>query len=158
MNRKNQLISVFFVLFGVFILVMLPKGIPFSGSVSAKQMSPKSYPTFIAWFMIVCGVIQFILSTVSIVLGTEIEEWEKREVKREAKVLLIFVLILLYIWGSGVIGFFLASAIFVCAFLAILQVKKWWYYLTAVALSFAAFYCFRYLLYVRLPTLGAWII
>lgn len=158
MNRKNQLISIFFILFGIFILVILPIGIPFIGSVSAKQMSPNSYPTFIAWFMIVCGVIQFILSTVSIMLGTEIEEWEKREAKKEAKVLLTFVLILLYIWGSGVIGFFLASAIFTCVFLAILRVKKWWYYVTAVALSFVAFYCFRYLLYVRLPTLGIWII
>lgn len=136
----------------------MPYGIPFQGSVSAQQMVPSTYPKFIALLMIVCSIAQFIQSTISIKRGIDLEKWEKREIKREGKVLLIFLLILAYIWGSSIIGFCLASIIFVCAFLALLNVKKWWYYAIAVVLSFVAFYCFRYLLYVRLPTLGVWII
>lgn len=157
MNRINQIISVVFCLIGVVIIVISPHAVT-AGSVSAAQLAPDFFPKFIGWFVVVCSIAQFIQSTVQIKLRVEVEEKEPREIKREGKVLLIFVMILAYIAVSKVIGFFLASAIFVCAFLAVLNVKKWWYYVIAVILSFVAFYCFRYLLFVRLPLLGIWII
>ena len=146
-----------FVLLGIALIIATPYCVTAVSS-SFNGMEPASYPKFVGWFTILIGVCQFVDSTLCIRQGREPEEKEVRDMKKEKKVLLIFILLVFYTWLCGIIGFCLASMVFVCAFLGILGVKKWWYYVIGVVFCFVIFYAFRYMLYIHLPRLGIWIL
>lgn len=156
MNTANIILSVFFILFGVFILILTPIQVTAVSS-SFNGMVPQSFPKFVGWFTIVVGACQLVDSCIRVFQKREDEVMETRDKKKEGKVLIIFALLIVYTMLIDVIGFAFASIAFVCAFLAILGVKNWIHYVIAVVLSIIIFYCFRYLLFIHLPRIGIWI-
>lgn len=156
MNTANVLLAIFFILFGIFILVLTPFQVTAVSS-SFNGMVPQSFPRFVGWFTVVTGVCQLVDSLIRIVQKRDDEEMEKRDAKREGKVILIFALLVAYTALCDIIGFCFASIIFVCAFLALMGVKKWLHYVIAIVLCVVIFYCFRYMLYIHLPRANVWI-
>ena len=70
--------------------------------------------------------------------------------------LAIFGLPLLYLWAMHRIGFFVASPLFILAYLYVLEVRNWRYLLGVTALVLAViFFVFVRLFYVAVPV-GAW--
>ena len=156
MNTANILLSVVFIVFGIIILVLTPLQVTAVSS-SFNGMVPQSFPKFVGWFTIAAGICQFVDSSIRIIQKREDETMEKRDKKKEGKVLIIFVLLIVYTIFIDIIGFAFASIAFVCAFLAILNVKNWVHYTIAVGAAIIIFYCFRYLLFIHLPRIGLWI-
>ena len=156
MNTANIILSVFFIVFGIVILILTPLQVTAVSS-SFNGMVPQSFPKFVGWFTIAAGLCQLVDSIIRVLHNREDEVMEKRDKKKEGKVLIIFLLLVVYTMLIDVIGFALASVAFVCAFLAILNVKNWIHYAIAIAASLIIFYCFRYLLFIHLPRIGFWI-
>lgn len=70
--------------------------------------------------------------------------------------LAIFGLPLVYLWAMHRIGFFVASPLFILAYLYILEVRNWRYLLGVTAIVLAIiFFVFVRLFYVAVPV-GAW--
>ncbi len=84
-----------------------------------------------------------------------IDSEPKRKIRRHQQIL-IFVLPLFYLWLMHRIGFFVATPLFIMAYLRVLEVKAWRYLLgvTGVVYLFVLFVFVR-LFYVALPV-GAW--
>jgi len=156
MNTANVILATFFIIFGILILVFTPIQVTAVSS-SFNGMNPQSFPKFVGWFTVVVGACQLVDSLIRIAQKRDDETMEKRDSKREGKVILIFALLLAYTALCGVIGFCFASILFVCAFLALMGVKNWLHYVIAVVMCVVIFYCFRYLLYIHLPRANVWI-
>ena len=157
MNKYNLRISVVFLLLGILLLIVTPYCTPAYSS-AAHTLESDFFPTFTGWFTIVCSVGLFISTRIDMLRGRESEEYESRDKIKELKVLIIFVMLVAYTALCGVIGFLLASIVFVCSFMAVLNVRTWWYYAISIVSVCLIFYCFRYLLYIHLPLLGIWYI
>ena len=156
MSKINIGLSIFFLLFGIAILVITPLEVTAVSS-AFNGMVPSTFPKFVGWFAIVMSVCEFIDTLLHIKNKTDEEEFEERDKKREGKVLLIFLLMILYTCLCGILGFFFASVVFVVAFLALMGVKQWWNYAIAIVACFIIFYAFRYMLYIHLPRIKLWI-
>ena len=77
--------------------------------------------------------------------------WQKR-----AQQLAIFGMPLLYLWAMHRIGFFVASPLFIAAYLWVLEVRNWRHILGVTAIILALlFFVFVRLFYVAVPV-GAW--
>ncbi len=157
MNKINQRISIAFFLLGILLLIATPYCTPGYSS-AANTLASDFFPTFTGWFTIACSVGLFIQTALDKRGGRKVEEYEARDKKKEIKVFVIFIILVLYAALSTVLGFLLASILFVCAFMAVLSVKTWWYYAISIVCVCIIFYCFRYLLYIHLPMLGIWYI
>ncbi len=156
MNKINVGIGAFFVLFGIFILIVTPIFVTAVSS-TTNGMVPTSFPNFVGWLSIVLGALEVVDALIGIKNKRDDEEFEERDKIRELKVLLIFVLMILYTYLCTVIGFFFASVLFSVAFLVLMGDKVWWHYAVAIVMCFIIFYCFRYLLYIHLPRVKVWL-
>lgn len=77
--------------------------------------------------------------------------WQKR-----VQQLAIFGMPLLYLWAMHRIGFFVASPLFIMAYLWVLEVRNWRHILGVTAIILALlFFVFVRLFYVAVPV-GAW--
>ena len=77
--------------------------------------------------------------------------WQKR-----VQQLAIFGMPLLYLWAMHRIGFFVASPLFIAAYLWVLEVRTWRHILGVTAIILALlFFVFVRLFYVAVPV-GAW--
>ena len=77
--------------------------------------------------------------------------WQKR-----VQQLAIFGMPLLYLWAMQRIGFFVASPLFIMAYLWVLEVRNWRHILGVTAIILALlFFVFVRLFYVAVPV-GAW--
>ena len=77
--------------------------------------------------------------------------WQKR-----VQQLAIFGMPLLYLWAMHRIGFFVASPLFIMAYLWVLEVRNWCHILGVTAIILALlFFVFVRLFYVAVPV-GAW--
>ena len=77
--------------------------------------------------------------------------WRKR-----GQQIAIFGMPLLYLWAMHRIGFFVASPLFIAAYLYVLEVRNWRHILGVTVIILALlFYVFVRLFYVAVPV-GAW--
>jgi len=156
-ERKNQILAGICFAIGLMIRILIKYQVTAISS-SANTLSPSFFPEFVAYLIMVCSVGLFVRSAIAIRQGHSMEQFEKRDRRKEAKVLVTFLMLIVYTALCGIVGFFLASEVFVVAFLFLMSVKKWWHYAISMTCVFVIYYCFRYLLYIHLPQLGWWII
>lgn len=156
-ERKNQVLAI--VCFGIGLMIRILTVFQVTAvSSSANTLSPAFFPEFVSYLLMICSVGLFVQSTIALRQGYSQEHYESRDKKKEGKVLVTFLMLIAYTALSNYIGFFLASEVFVAAFLLLMGDKRWWHYAVAAACVFIIYYCFRYLLFIHLPQLGIWII
>jgi len=156
-ERKNQVLAGVCFCIGLAIRILTDFQVTAVSS-SANTLSPSFFPEFVAYLIMICSVGLFVQSAIALKQGYSTEKFEKRDRKKELKVLTAFLMLIVYTALCGIIGFFLASEVFVAVFLLLMNEKKLWRYAVAAVCVCIIYYCFRYLLFIHLPQLGIWII
>lgn len=73
--------------------------------------------------------------------------------KENSKVFLSMAFVVLYILALGIIGYIIATAVFLIALMKLFEVKKWWVIiLTSLCTTFISFFVFSSFLAVPLPS------
>jgi putative tricarboxylic transport membrane protein len=157
MNKTNRIVAVLCFLAGLALYVIVPYQVS-AVSTSPVTLSASFFPRFIAILMMAASAALFIQTQVAIIRGYEVDDAPTADPqwRREAKVVFVFAMIVVYILLLNRLGFILSSLLFGFSLLFVLKAGKWWYYLVYAFCVGVIFYAFKYLLYVHLPMLGVW--
>ncbi|MDX9957193.1 MAG: tripartite tricarboxylate transporter TctB family protein [Clostridia bacterium] len=158
--KKDFFSGIFCILLGAFIYLTIPSTIPHDDLLT--QMGPRFFPSFLSLALILLGLVLSVQSypwkagwKASKEQSTTIHgdtEAEAGVVNREdeAKVLMLFIIM---VFASVLLGFFryiVAMPIAATAMLALYKVKKWQYYLILYVFILLFYFVFVKLMYVQL--------
>ena len=151
MKKVDRWVAVVSILLALFALFIIPREIRSVGS-SVIGMSARSYPTFAAVAMAVCGVGLLVNSFVV----KDNREAPKLVLSEELKVLLILGVILGYALLCEYLGFFLSTVLVGAALMMIYKDRIWWHYAIYFVFILGCYFLFTNLLCIHLPKLGVW--
>lgn len=151
MKKVDRWVAIVSILFALLALIVIPREISSVGS-SVIGMSARTYPTFAAVAMAVCGLGLLINSFVV----KDDQRAPKLVLSEELKVLLILVVILIYALLCEHLGFFLSTVLVGSALMLIYKDKIWWHHAIYILFILGCYILFTKLLYIHLPKLGIW--
>jgi uncharacterized membrane protein len=136
---------------GILILLLIPFQVSAVSS-NEKTLGADFFPRFIGILLIVASIGLFVETYIAHRMGHEAEGKIDSEWKKERKVLMIFLMLVVYIVALQYIGFIVGSILFGVAMMYVLGVRTWWFYLIFIGSVFLVYYVFHFLLYVHLPS------
>ena len=156
MNKINRVIAIVCFFLSIALYLAIPSQVNQASS-TAVTLAADFFPGFIAILLFVSSIGLFVQSEIAIRQNYEAEEGMTYDWGREVKVVVVFVMMILYVLAMRWTGFLIASFVFGVALLWTLKVRTWWYYVVYAACVLVVYYVFTKLLYVYLPTLDVWI-
>lgn len=151
MNKINMVLAGICSLVGVVILIMIPFQVSAVSS-NDQTLGAEFFPKFIGALLIFASIGLFLESFFAWRMGHEHEAKPDAQWSKEKRVLVIFLLLVVYITALPHIGFIVGSLIFGIAMMYLLKVRTWWYYVVFIVSVFVVYYVFHQLLYVHLPS------
>ncbi|MGD9156122.1 MAG: tripartite tricarboxylate transporter TctB family protein [Bacillota bacterium] len=150
MLKRDIVSSTFFLFLGIFIWFAIPYQIEDTG---ITVMGPSFFPRVLSIILIVVSGLFLILNLIAAKKqGVEKDtKVEKKDIKKELKVISLFILIVAYIYLLPVMGFNISSIVVIGAVVYFLGTRKWYMYLIFMAIVFVIYYIFKQVLYVQLP-------
>ncbi|HZK53812.1 MAG TPA: tripartite tricarboxylate transporter TctB family protein [Desulfosporosinus sp.] len=146
----NRLSGFLFLLLGVFVWIVTPSQIADAG---LSYMGPRFFPQFLSIFLMILSIV-LIAGSFSKKQKSQGEDQELQKeftISSEIKVILSFLLIIIYTYIMEPIGFVLSTIVIMGLLMFLLNVRKWYYYVIFIAVTLVIYYAFVHLLYVELP-------
>lgn len=151
--KKDMLSALIFVVVGILLFFVIPINV---STVNKQNISPRSFPYFIASGMVFLGLLLGIVTYVKNLQNkNEIAEKAipvtKISLQDELRVVAVVIIIAVYILLFQPTGYFISTIFSATAILALLGARKIRHYLIIYAVSAGIYLCFTKLLFVMLP-------
>ena len=142
----NLIGSIFFIALSIFFLLTMEREVYIG---SDEGVNARTFPSIVLWIMLSLSLFTFIREMVFIFMK---KERRKKDLNlgKEARALLLFLVMFLYVTFIPLLGFFLSSIIFSVILAYCLGARRISYFLIVASSSLAICLIFRYLLDVRL--------
>ncbi|MDY4610514.1 MAG: tripartite tricarboxylate transporter TctB family protein [Sphaerochaetaceae bacterium] len=146
--KKNLTSGIIAVVTGIVLWFMIPYCIKAKVTYVTSSIGPTYMPKLIIGVMTICG-----LGLIFQSLVLKKDETVTICIKDELRVLVYLGVLIAYIVLLPIVGFVVASILFACVSLYLMESKNKKYYIAAFAIVIAVFLGFKYGLSVYLPTL-----
>lgn len=148
--KKDFFSGVFCILLGIFLWLTIPISIPHDDQLT--QMGPRFFPAFLSLVLTGLGVVLSVQSRGwrSSVPKTSQEGTAALTKKDEAKVLILFGIMILSCVLFGLFRYIVAMPVAATAMLALYNVKKWQAYVVLYLFIALFYFVFVKLMYVQL--------
>jgi len=153
-KQINRISGIFFFILGLLIWYFIPYQIE---APELTKMGPRFFPRVISIILMVTSMALFLESFVKNKKELKIKNNEAKKeifninVKEEANIVLLFILMFTYAYLLPVLGFIFSSIIEMGIVLFFLKGRKWYLYLILIALVLVIYHTFEKLLYIQLP-------
>lgn len=146
--KKNLTSGIIGLAFGAVMWFAIPYCIKSKITMVSSNIGPDYLPKLVAIVMIVCGIGLIFQSLV-----LKKDETVEVEFSKEGRAMLFALAMIIYVVVLPYAGFVIASGLFACVSLFLMECRKKLYYLYAILLVLVIFAAFKYGLSVALPTL-----
>lgn len=142
----NLVSGIFFLLFSIALFLVIPGQIKVMNS---EVVTSRTFPYLLALLLMVMSMKQIAATLIKYLKKQHITIREF-DLKVEAKALLLFLFLIIYLVLMPLVGFLLSSLLMVSAFLIFFRTKNWISYVVVLGSTISVYYIFRYFLNVQL--------
>jgi|GEM_PF-7044093 len=146
MKNKDIIVGSLILVFGIFVMFMIPSQIEDAQSVA---VGPRAFPYF-------CGILLILCSIVLLIQGIRQGNSEERNEEKLDKGNILFALafyltVVLYAVLMHHLGFLMTSFVFLPTLMIMLGVRKKVFYILLIPIILIVYYVFQIYLHVQLP-------